>query len=410
MTALNTVYLNGGNAIRMEEKDLAGSVIASFDAYVAAYIYGASDILSLFYLDAISEVQITDDAETAVLGNGFIGLVRPAGVNYDRHASARLFKGALPLDDDAGHPINDYVALNDGGLNTLGDVGTPVVLAAGKQAGNLILSNQLFKSAYHVGTSSYGVKYRVNNSNFWISRTVGERIAQNNQLLQNFTVYTASDYKKGDSVEVTCWIENDEGTFESGIASFIALARTAQFGFSSAYASYAVANLGTPNTVYVTIWPPQTSYIDGINICQFFKDEACTINADTGFYTNGSRWWFVDIDAQGYYKIVKLEGAASSGNYPQGDPGNPAAYSITTWDSFSSTTSTICDYTQKPHQYSSGAWKTYKRVSDGKHYTDGSFASYCQDGYYRKQTGTQVWGWIQIYQGTEQGTTYTNCP
>jgi hypothetical protein len=154
MAAPSTAYLNNGNAIRMDEEDLAAAIINSYDALIAAYIYGAADIKALFYLDAIVEVEITDDAAT-VIGTGFIGLVIVNGANYKYHAAARRFKGSLTSFTDVEVLVNAYIALNDGGLNTLGHSNQPS--AATTTDLRAKLASIFFKTAYYEPSTEFGI-------------------------------------------------------------------------------------------------------------------------------------------------------------------------------------------------------------------------------------------------------------
>jgi hypothetical protein len=211
MPAPNTAYLNNGNALRMSEEDLAGGVLANYDALIAAYIYGAGDIKNLFYLDAITEVQITDDAGN-IIQTGFIGLAKINGFNYNQHSQAKRFKGSLLAVNDVGVPIDDYVAFNDGGLNTLGKVSFEEILATS------IASIQVFAtfiSSYYASSTAYGFRYRnfqAGGSGGWIEQNL--QPAQGTLAQQGDSDNGSSPIggQKGVIIEFQGFITNSEGT------------------------------------------------------------------------------------------------------------------------------------------------------------------------------------------------------
>jgi len=297
MPAGISAYLNNGNALRLDEEDTIGTILTSFDALVAAYIYGAADIKALFYLDAIVEVQITDDAG-AVIGTGFIGLVVVNGVNYPYHAAGRRFKGSLPVFDDADALITDYIALNDGGLNTLAKI---AINSIPKKFANRIRINITALSSFYEASSTFGVEYKLTTGSIYTEFTWPEDpITAKESLITQIVLYTP--FARFDIINIRPFINNPEGR-KYGDVETITLEDLIYDIYTSLRSSACVATTDA-RVVYLkgaafNAIQNGTITTNGQRLGFFaYKNEDFSIPADDGFYLD-----FNATDATKIYQI-----------------------------------------------------------------------------------------------------------
>jgi hypothetical protein len=320
MPAPNTAYLNNGNALRMSEEDLAGGVLANYDALIAAYIYGAGNIKALFYLDAITEVEITDDAGT-VIQTGFIGLIINGSYNYNHHAASRQFKGALPVYDDADNLITDYVALNDGGLNTLGN-GANTSQSSSNSGINLTGN---FLSSYYDSSSNYGFRHKKNSDSVWASINSNTVITSQNGGVITMQI-PSGIYVAGDSVNVQAFIVNPEGAYYSNTQTFTVLRVALVWKGPATFASQ--AGSASNVSVFSDTQPAGVGSYISTNING-------SGNISAGYYTYDGYWFEISIES-GINKSKVIAGGVN-GIWPSGDPATPVRFLDVTFTHFAST-------------------------------------------------------------------------
>lgn len=402
MAAPSTAYLNDGNAIRMDEEDLAAAIVNTYDALIAAYIYGSGDIKTLFYLDAIAEVQITDDAGT-VISTGFIGLVIPGGFNYNHHASSRRFKGALPVYTDSGALIEDYVALNDGGLNTFGDVDEITFGEANLYYFALTGDFNTKASFYAGGIGGYQVFGRTGGITGWITIESTTLIAQ-----ATGTIYAIESSYDGYEAYVEAGYDliyrafhtNTEGTYYSSQKNIMIKAEPVSFKYHDTFASTAFTS-GTTVTRYVS----KIIIIGGILYTQpeAYDPVTAVFNyAPSGYYVVGTKWYQSNFGA----RIVN-SGNCVAGEYPVGDPANPASPPSSTtvnwfhlelyYEDYPSSTSAATGCAKLDSEPDRYAVTTY--LSGGVHYRNAFLTDLAFDGWYYDNTGF----WKRMVDGTFDG-------
>nr|WP_294897864.1 hypothetical protein [uncultured Pedobacter sp.] len=249
MAAEATVYLNNGAKLPVK---LDG--VAQYDALVALKLsaYG-SNIKTLFYLDAVLV------ADNGAGSSGFVGMVKIGGANYIRHASARRSKTVLQ-----NASADQFILLNDAGLNTLGDAtnaSVPVPLV-GVVSGSDVLIKVLadFLSAYYVDTTDYGVEYLYKTT----GSIGGSYIAVSAGTLAQATASTAKDfYLSGfdranitpdNKLYVRPYLTNPEGKFIGTEISVSIMAAyqvvKSDYSYEGVLAACSHPGSGTTMTVY----------------------------------------------------------------------------------------------------------------------------------------------------------------
>ena len=170
-----------------------------------------SKILDIFKLDDFVTIQ------HSTVGKSFVGFINPSGTNALYHNSTRYSRGRV------GKDAIGYILLNDAGLNTLGICETQSNIL---KYANLVLNNAFFRSAYYLDSTSFGLKYKVNNGNWVVAPNQnlneGAQPNLNKKLTYSSPLVFYPPAEKGDNIQVKAYIENAEGLFEGNVINFIA--------------------------------------------------------------------------------------------------------------------------------------------------------------------------------------------
>ena len=320
--------------------------------------------LARFYLD---EILATVDLSGV---RGYLGVCNAGSVNYNMHNASR--RGCIGSGAAAGNGIT----FQDGGLNTLPF--TSAVTAVNGRLGNIQIS-QSVKSAWYVTTDTIGIQYK-NTANVFVNwlTFVGiqaEAITATKTIIgQEFDGFLA-----GATIEVRGYVTNVEGTYYSASVSFMIL--LAQFSLKH---NATVASTADSGSVFVTVFSDRVPLFDGGT--RLFKTEvyplAYIYGADSGYYIYNGWWYKVGELTPGGWKGVLDFGRAVAGQWPAGDPANPATYSELVFNAYSTIGGVNACSTAESE------FTRYVRVADGLAYTTTGFGTLIPDGYYTRGTGT----------------------
>ena len=202
MAAPSTVY--SSNVLKVQQGSGTPAVLALLPLSLTEY---GSDVnmKALFYLD---EVKHCLD----VSGKDVIqALVKDSGANYLMHAPARLGMGRYYKDGQ------NYILLNDGGLNTYAYISVQVPIVKWANYTKIIMS---LKSSYYSSTSEYGVYYRVQGTSEWIKNQAGYVLDA--KLSKNdMRVVTGAADHAGVTIEIKGYVINEEGELQTPVHSYV---------------------------------------------------------------------------------------------------------------------------------------------------------------------------------------------
>lgn len=320
----------------------------------------SAKIKDIFYLDDLLCFPARYDDEDF---HGFYGLIRPGTANYNMHKASRRVE---IHGDKLGA---SQITLNDAGLNTLGiaiNLQNATVLNGDMQV------KALFRSAYFVGTDSYGFEWKKSTDSTWLAGAEFPYMNQNTENEPTVTVY--ADYKVGETWNIRAFVQNAEGRFTSNAINITATVK--------------IFLLKGPNT-----WP-SIAYSSGSNISLYadtrligegttlYKEAGMVNTANAGYYVNETegKWYEVALDGT-TRKVVDI---GNIGQWPAGDPATPPTWQIfNTFIELGGTQNLTCNNTNvsDPPQY-----PVWLNTSDGLYYYQQSAGSYA-NGYYTRSIG-----------------------
>lgn len=298
---------------------------------------------------------------------GVVGLVNPIGINATYHNLAtRQGKGRF----------GNYVALNDGGLNTLGTVS---IGSLSSSFGSGVIIPITYRNAFYVDSDDIRIMYRKNGSPTWIEYSSRAGTPQGEELTYNGSLTTVDgDLHPNDLVYVKVKNINAEGTFISDEQSLTLPRPSLIMGFDGSYASYADTNFraGTSlNTYYFS----EYELAVGVLIAE---DETGSINTATGYFACLDFWIKVEMNADPMPKTV-ITKMGAIGTWDTGDPATPATYYPYTYYHFEGDNdrwNIACALISTP---GSNTPKTaYQKVADGKWYETAALSTFAPDGLY----------------------------
>lgn len=288
-----------------------------------------SKILSIFKLHDF--FRITSDTE-----DGFVGIVKLGSPEAEYHNVSR--HGMAEITDDSQ---NEYVALNDAGLNTKGDCSIVSILANTSTSAsdsiatyppriNNAVAWALFKSSFYNGTTNMVVQMK-NDADVWTQaqdlgtqgvkarNTLKTAVIQDNLLETIGTKYFRAI------------ITNSEGSTTSEEFQAAIKRAMATMKYNSLYASYAY-NGSTTTTIYYDSRIIR-SLQGGGEATTFAKNDVIEMTAsdiaDVGYYTLGDTWYeFKYYEPEDVYVVTRL-GLCAAWAWPTDDPAyrfNPVFY------------------------------------------------------------------------------------
>ncbi|RYY00785.1 hypothetical protein EON78_00090 [bacterium] len=330
-----------------------------------------TNIKEHFYLDKVFRVE-----------EDFIGMVKVGGANYSYHNPNRFSK--LRAKDESNGEV--YIICNDGGLNTLGYSTTPTIATA--EVGNIQVSS-MFKTQYYDGFSSHG--WEVLNTRNGLTGTFENGVMNERTIAtKSYTGWLVSiGAAAGDTLQVRSYGISPEGIYSSSYQSVVLQARVLNFGYDT-YASVAKTkyDYGTYTVIYL-----DAAFLTNSNL---YKDSAMTINADSGYISDGTYWYKVEI-VSGKAKITAT-GEASAGNYPIGDPSYITPFNWRGYDP-----STSLNYGQSC-AVATNTRTTFRDNLTNIHYKDSAMTTLADNGTYTIMTAPTTWYWHKIINGVSTST------
>ena len=309
---------------------------------------------------------------------GVVGLVNPSGINATYHNLAtRQGKGRF----------GNYVALNDGGLNTLGTVSIGTLSSI---FGLGVIIPITYRNAFYVASDDIRIMYRKNGSPTWIEYSSRAGTPQGEELTYNGLLTSETgDLHPNDLVYVKVKNVNAEGTFISGEQSLTLPRPPLIMGFDGSYASYAYTNFSNPSITKNTYYFSEFDANVGVLIAE---DPTGTINTATGYFACLDFWIKVELNADVVPKTVITKMGAIE-TWDTGDPATPATYYEYTFYHFEGDIdrwNIACPYLQgtgDPHS----PVTLYRSVADDRYYTSTFLTTYASDGlYYTDKTNFKV--------------------
>ena len=393
MAAPSTVY--SSNVLKVQQGSGTPAVLALLPLSLTEY---GSDVnmKALFYLD---EVKHCLD----VSGKDVIqALVKDSGANYLMHAPARLGMGRYYKDGQ------NYILLNDGGLNTYGEVIS--FSAASNLLKNGITINAQFKAAYYASNNIAGIRFKVVNKTEYNSGQLIQIELKATATVNNrpYNVTDADDYyiQVGDIVEVTPFVQNDEGIKYGTTQSVAITQEPVEFKYGGTLAA-----AGTATTT-------QFNYVRNYDLAV----------GDTMYEPDGKNTavngYYVRVDDNKYFKVSGDKGVISEVGYYVAPvvPGYTIDWSaavsgsVKTNCTFSATLSSTTDAATIPAQ--NVRFNFYKGTGSLYDYIDipvdamsvavgGSTYTTADDIVEISLTGDAITKVTAVYNGTEK-TIYTN--
>ena len=393
MAAPSTVY--SSNVLKVQQGSGTPAVLALLPLSLTEY---GSDVnmKALFYLD---EVKHCLD----VSGKDVIqALVKDSGANYLMHAPARLGIGRYYKDGQ------NYILLNDGGLNTYGEVIS--FSAASNLLKNGITINAQFKAAYYASNNIAGIRFKVVNKTEYNSGQLIQIELKATATVNNrpYNVTDADDYyiQVGDIVEVTPFVQNDEGIKYGTTQSVTITQEPVEFKYGGTLAA-----AGTATTT-------QFNYVRNYDLAV----------GDTMYEPDGKNTavngYYVRVDDNKYFKVSGDKGVISEVGYYVAPvvPGYTIDWSaavsgsVKTNCTFSATLSSTTDAATIPAQ--NVRFNFYKGTDSLYDYIDipvdamsvavgGSTYTTADDIVEISLTGDAITKVTAVYNGTEK-TIYTN--
>jgi hypothetical protein len=241
-------------------------------------------------------------------------LTKINGFNYNHHAASRQFKGALPVYDDADNLITDYVVLNDGGLNTMGDgsLGTKELVNAG------INVNSSYLSSFYDNSSAYGIRFKKSTSIEWINIGVSNVLAFQDNDIKTFQI-PSGNFTFNDTINIQSFITNPEGTYYSIIENYVVPRLILNWKGVATFASQASSQGSI--TVYAESMPIENGTIITTSI-------SGSGSLSAGYYADFNSWYKIAINGSGKSEI---DTSGLLGNWPSGDPATPVRYNEVTF-------------------------------------------------------------------------------
>lgn len=310
--------------------------------------------------------------------DGIVGLVNPSGINATYHNLAtRQGKGR----------IGNYVALNDGGLNTLGTVSIGTLSSS---YGLGVIIPITYRNAFYVDSDDIKIMYRKNGSPTWIEYSSRAGTPQGEELTYNGSLTSVDgDLHPNDLVYVKVKNINAEGTFISDEKSLTLPRPSLIMGFDGAYASYAYTNFSDPLITKNTYYFSEFDASVGVFISE---DPTGSLNTATGYFACLDFWIKVELNADTVPKTV-ITKMGAIGTWDTGDPATPATYYPYTFYHFEGDNdrwNIACPYLQgagDPHS----PVTVYRSVADDRYYTSTFLTTYASDGlYYTDKTNFRV--------------------
>ena len=306
---------------------------------------------------------------------GVVGLVNPSGINATYHNLAtRQGKGR----------IGNYVALNDGGLNTLGTVSIGTLSSL---FGLGVIIPITYRNAFYVDSDDIRIMYRKNGSPTWIEYSSRAGTPQGEELTYNGSLTSETgDLHPNDLVYVKVKNVNAEGTFISGEQSLTLPRPSLIMGFDGSYASYAYTAFPLATATYYF-----SEYDANVGVF-ISEDPTGSLNTATGYFACDDFWIKVELNADVVPKTVITKMGAIY-TWDTGDPATPATYYEYTFYHFEGDNdrwNIACPYLQgsgDPHS----PVTVYRSAANNKYYTSTFLTTYASDGlYYTDKTNFKV--------------------
>lgn len=336
---------------------------------------------SLFYLDKLLGQTLPDGSQ------GFIGMCNEGSFNMAHHNIVR--RGSLR---DSETLV--YIGFKDAGLNTMGHTDSPV--CTNKQSGAHVFQ-AFFKSSFYDLTTQHRILVRRTIDGTLVKQIVFGTMTYNEAATKSYAGPSVDfDYSAGDVVEIWSDITNPEGTYTSGLVSFVVEPRQYSARFNVSYASYACGNTNgtTTLTIYVTNWRIN-------NGVALFQDVEMTTHVNPGFYSINGRWYEVEADFMTGSTVVDQD---ACGTWRQSDPAWIPPYQTINYAHYETTLSGsgagcfVFD--------NSGALNprtVYRNVNNNKYYATSAGAiaeansNYAANGFYYEAGGVVTW--VEIMNG-----------
>ena len=310
-----------------------------------------------FYLDEVVGTK-----------EGVVGLVDPLGVNAKYHnLVTRQGKGRF----------GNYVALNDGGLNTRGGVSIGTLSSS---FGSGVIIPITYRNAYYVKSDDIRIMYKKNGEVTWTDYSSRANTPQAEYTTYNGSLTSVTgDLHPEDLVYIKVQNINAEGTFISDEQSLTLPRPSLIMGFDGSYASYAYTNFSNPLITKNTYYFSEYELAVGVLIAE---DETGTINTATGYFACLDFWIKVELNADVVPKTV-ITKMGAIGTWDTGDPATPATYYPYTYYHFEGDNdrwNIACSLISTP---GSNTPKTvYQKVADGKWYETTGLTTFAPDGLY----------------------------
>lgn len=328
-------------------------------------------MLSRFAIDGIFNVNLPDGTD------GVIGYCKIGSPNYNLHNTAR--QGNLRVYDGG-----DCVLFHDAGLNTLPWCDVPVMVSA--QNGNIQVKQPTFKAAYYLNTTEYKLVLSPDSS-FATGTDYISGVMNQGEVLSNLMITSNSNHGIGTTIYFKASITNAEGTYQSGVYSFVTVPLLIPMKFGTDPTS---AQTGTLRNYLTNL---NRLEVDGY----LYEDKGngtLIQTANAGFYDDGTLCFKVDETG-----LIIAQGVSGDSAIGQTGGGTPT-YAVIDC-SYGSTATASCNN-----------WKTSKGIlsysldTATNTLTKVSGGTVASDGWYTYDNGGAMTR--QVISGIMQQA-YTNC-
>lgn len=289
MAAPSTVY--SSNVLKVQQGSGTPAVLALLPLSLTEY---GSDVnmKALFYLDEVKHCLDVSDKDVIQ------ALVKDSGANYLMHAPARLGMGRYYKDGQ------NYILLNDGGLNTYGRI-TNNTTDNYVHAQNRVEVSFTLYSAYYCKTTGYGYRYRL-NSGAWVDKFDSVEQYDERSVVtidRHFVpdLINGAYPAIGTQIEIEAYIENGEGRKYYHVYTFNLTEEV--MVLDALYYATTSTTTPTPITLYIRVsdWDALDAVTEGGNggaSVVFYTDAIMLTTAAAGWYdvnkstTDGKRKLF----------------------------------------------------------------------------------------------------------------------
>lgn len=244
---------------------------------------------ALFYLDDLIAINV------GASNTAWIGITFPGSANHEMHAANRRGSGRK----GSGVWLNDQFLTKGIVLNFLNML---------KHA-NYATFSAIFKSAYYLNTTQYGIRHRKLGASTWNTDIHGTSIVQAGQT--NVPRYLIRwGYAKNDTVQFEAYVTNQEGPFYTVTQSAVMLSPIEEYIVQLR----TVACTSTTNTLKIWLTTDDNDALDQIGqdvpiggqpIINFYTDPERTIKATSGFYAylRANKSFYVDNNGRVSYWV-----------------------------------------------------------------------------------------------------------